>query len=1402
MIEQFETENSNGYSVAGRAALVGGTAYAGYSTFSEMKSNKPINPNNSNLRQTIGRLRNIRGQTGTGNKDIQAGPSFTDLLGNTREMREAQKLAYKQGLTPKMLSNMGFKSKGALATELRGFKGFLEKEGFTGLNVEYKMIGNHIGEIRIKGRYGNRNHSFKVNPVGADGTTLMGDNLQNKFMSRGILDPESLAGEITKDNLKVIDSDVALLRRYRSQINDFKRGVVNPHDVYKKMQNAILFEESNHSVNGISSAVGELRREQVVIDPFGDMSGAGKAAVMRTITAQTGWSAGSAAQYAKGILNSPKSILNRMIPGSGMSPTAYQLLRPSSFDGGVKPNVDWFDGIDAGVGEFTLAHVKDKNLLQAAIAHEKMGIGEIADEELIMNKSRNFMVKNEIYNAKVDLDGLSTKSSMGVFQKITDRLGLKSTQELGKVLSAPGGISSLGPEALSKLDFDINEDYRQLIEKKNMLLGRKQTLRQLPLSPEQYLQERRSLYDELRQTRAAMKEYEAFGVASDMARSTKLPAKELKNKIMNMSIDSNNNLSVAMQTHYRFGVGSKSFGAAKSTVKAEADTAVIMAQMEFFKASGRFGSRDEIKDLIPDFADVDFITTESPVKVVGNSMEARRMPNAVAGYISTAIAEGRTDELAKLGVIQKDGQYTLSEKDPRKLIDQIRQLNPDKNMDEIFSGTKRGMADIRISKALLSSDVHASQAGIGGAGTITERGMYYLEAMGLNKVTDDLYGRAFRENDVFGQIKTFTDAQDAKATVGVDALIGSGDLTPTGKSALFHANLDERSRVIERLGGKGTLTVDLGREIEGIRNVNIFSQQTMAPYVGTQIGSDDGITALDRAAQDLLQGAATGSGVSEEALAARALRYKEEQARVQESLSAAIAKAKIKGSMYGQAVSSLPGLDDAGRQLAREMGLGDDVIAPVIAMSKADIQAQFGDEAAELAMQGKLFGLTSREPIEGVHSVVTTQIRVAEQLAGGKLADELGDMRGRIFVANSPMLRKSLIVDFDKDTLNVLAVTGKEAADQLKGFMGLSGSQSNIAKEYYKSLQRMPYLDPKGGKSPVDALSTLDQELSGILSAQKQLEKGSIGIFSNEFKKIHVGLREQLAQGGDAAQYFKGEDFAHVFVENIIKSKHQSREALMKNEAMETLDLLGAKGKYARASLDERALRLQEIFDQLSYANKVDAQAVRQTGAMSLASDKEMIASGLEDMVGKFDTPDVLKAKAYAEVSDLDNIKNVLRSHSSGSSILSQGDYMWNAVTNGGGKPSILGAAADDAIATAKQFMSTAGSKMFKYAIAPAAIIGFASSLFSQPAVLKKSSAAHEVSDPTPETIDAGKTIFAIPESKVDNILIKGRANANTDFSALQAMGASNGGNYNASITDMRSKPDKYRIQELIDKGY
>jgi hypothetical protein len=792
-------------------------------------------------------------------------------------------------------------------------------------------------------------------------------------------------------------------------------------------------------------------------------------------------------------------------------------------------------------------------------------------------------------------------------------------------------------------------------------------------------------------------------------------------------------------------------------------------------------------------------------------MEARRMPSAVMGYVSTAKAEGRIADIEALG-----DYLDPSFNNQKRVIEQIQKNHPNLELADILSGSKfEGQASsAKISNTILSADFHSTQSGMGRTGTFTERGMMFLEAQGLGRVSEDIMSRFTRDQDPILRLDTLLEAQEMKPQVTARSLATNNSL-----SSIFNPNLEIRQGAIKSITkDSSTLAVDLGQEIsfemsgktQKISQVNVFSQEYMSPYVGVQIGTTQTITKYDRSARELVE-AAANPATDPRVLQAKALRYAQEQEIVKESLASVLMKGKVKGSMYGQSTSSLQGMDRAAIELGKEMGLGLNIPAPLIAMSKADIQRKFGGKALEQAQEGKLFGLITREPIEGVHSVMPTQIRIAEDFTGGKLPRSLGDMEGRVFLAQSDTLRQSLMVDFDKDPLNVVAVTDKTARAELMSFMGLTRTQSEMGREFYQSTMRMRDLGPKTGKTPVDALSQLDNQLAALITSQKQLEKGNIGIFSNEFRNIHVGLREQLAQGGSAGQFYKGEDFAHVFVENIIKSKHQSAQAIMRNEAMETLDVLKGSNKYASASRQERALRLQEIFDQLSYANVSDAKGAREL-AQTILSDNyasTLYKAGAIDKTAEYasmmhgvDAKQARRALSYAEVSSAANLENVLKAHEAGARIAPNKTVeLISIFQRSPQKASTLEKNFQRASEIGKSIMNIGVGNIFKYAVAPAAIIGLASSVMSSPNVLRESSANHESSDPGTK-VDMGKTLFAIPESKVDNIRISGRANANTDFNYLRQKATATGNSYNGSVRDMRSAPDKHRLQEIMDKGY
>jgi hypothetical protein len=1426
MIEEFESETDYA-SILGRSALVGGTAYAGWKTYGELKSNKNINTNSTQSRRNFTRLKSRGIQAVAEPKPL----STSGRLNGIRELRKDKALRFTELHNLDVLDKTGFKSPGLLKQEIIALREDMVQKGFHGIKIHQKSINGMPGEIRVQGSFtkGGKTSrlTFPVNVIQNDASVYMGDNFQSKFTARGILDKSSISANMTGSKLKVIDSDVALIRRHREMLASYMGGIANPRDQFKQLQSSMLFEEGRSATSGgLNNSLSLIRRQQVVVDPFAEMSLAGLSGTMKQLTRVEGWGGGSASAFAAGILNSPESLVNLM-PGGEVSSAANQLFRPGQFDASVKPSIDWFDGVQSGAGEFSYAHMKNQDSIRKAAEHLGYGVGEIAPEELLMNKKRNFNVKNQIYNSKINLDTEYTEGVDTLMRKVQTKLGL-SELELREGLATPGGLAEYRPDLREKLNFDIfgdEKEFTKLTRKKKGLLSQLEEMQATDLELTQYhhlvdssdvrnklwyeaqqLDKRRlGAASQIVETDRRLAELAAQGVSEDMVRTLNLPSKKAVNKIANMSVDANNNLTIATETHHRFGVGSKAFGGQKSVVKAEVDLPRLLATADYYDKYGKMPSdkSGSVKKGMKLYEDVDFAGFEAPVKIVDGAIEPRRVPIAISNYAASLVSGKDPDKLKKLAAIGaemgEDGQWRVKGSDYRARLQTIEDMEG--GLENALAGTQRAEGSgTSVTRTLLSSDVHASQAGIGKTGSITDRGLYYLDSFGLGKSVDEIADRSIRYADSFKQLDIIDTASVGQKAVSPKNI---QDAMPD----LFNPNLTARRTAIDAAGGKnGTLMVNLGEEIGGLDSVPIYSQPEMSPHIGTQIGTEGGATELDRSTKDLIN-ISQDTTATMEAKTAVAERYKESLRISQEAIVEGMTKAKVKGSMYGEVVSSIPGLDEEGARLAKQMGLPEFItkngvksrnVAPIAAMTEADILNKFGEAGLERAKNGDLFGYLTREPLEGSHSIVPTKFVTAESLMGAKLDPSLGNMSGRIFLGNSEMLRSGQMVDFDKDTESAIAVLGDDATNQLKNFMGLNGKQSEMGREYYRSLERMIHLTPKGRKAPVNALETLDQDMFRILGAQKDLEKSKIGTFSNEFKKVHTGLREQLAQNagtdGAASAYYKGEDFAHTFVENILKAKHQSKESLLKNEASEALDVIAGKGKYADATEDARALRLQGIYDQLSYSTVAEAQAARQAGT---ATGVDAIAEsmGLSGEAG------MSANRAYAEVSSTDNIKNVLRAHKQGAEILKKGDYMSQVASMR--SQTKVGRLLEKGSFIVEELMSKGTRNLAKYAIAPAAVIGFASSLMSSPNTLQKGAIHHSATDPSPEPdeVNMGKTIFAIPESKVDNIQIKGRANARTDLTGIQNAGRSSGG-YSSSMTDMRSKPDKHRIQELIDKGY
>ena len=494
-------------------------------------------------------------------------------------------------------------------------------------------------------------------------------------------------------------------------------------------------------------------------------------------------------------------------------------------------------------------------------------------------------------------------------------------------------------------------------------------------------------------------------------------------------------------------------------------------------------------------------------------------------------------------------------------------------------------------------------------------------------------------------------------------------------------------------------------------------------------------------------------------------------------------------------------------------------------MSERDVHARFGKEAAAQAAEGQLWGLMTREPIEGVHSNIPVNIRLAEEFGGAP-----SDLKGAVYIsgedASKDLIRKSMFVDFDKDTVNVIAAQSAKAKESILDFFGAEGrAQTSMGAEYFESLKRMAAFELKG-RAPLDLLNLTRQELVGINAAQKQLEKASIGSFSEAFKNIHIGLREQMTPTmGKAASeaFYLGEDFSHLFLENILKAKHQSKEALIANSVQDVLSLFGQKRgtPYASMGKGERAAELQRIFDELTFDSKETADLVRRESAGDMTEafaerigfSKQLAeARRIEDSsIRSAEINNVLdkatkQKNAFKKVSSMRNIENVLEAYDLGRINQSRGDYALGIAQRNISKIHSSAEFIKDIASSTSSFMTRGLKNIGKYGILPTAGIGLAASLSTKPKILQPAAdtgKAHERE--YQEGIgqaSAGKTLFSIPEPKFDSYQIAGQANAGTNFEALRAYSQANMRNTNVRLKDHRSHADKYTVEEMVEKGY
>lgn len=1437
MIEKINLESDTDLaSVLGRTALVTGSAYGLYKTRGEL--NKVTSP--GRMRMNMSKYANMGRMNEAVNKIDIPQKSFADLDKGLLDMFKSigQKTERETMLTSKeamdyLSKHTGYKGRSSgLITEVEKLTQELQSRFGTGIMPEFHLTKGRFGApdfMRMQ-----LNHlSFQIPLVSSAGGIKLRSGDSNIYTARSMLKDYNLReGSVAIEGL-----DVALVRNYIENLNDIISGKRTAYDIKRTFTDRAIWETSRGKIDKSKTAAGaiqKLRLEEVVADPTGRLTSSAVQAIMKDVTSIKGYSGGSASTMQKGVFTSPESLVSRGLPGAESSISAYQAIRQSQFFGKTKKGIKWSSEADLGGARFKVATINDlETLKEAALRAGHYSFGELAEEEGLLSSKVRAKIKNEMYQFHLDINKPQTEFASKLLDKVKTNLAMQGVtpEEISQMMISGKSNTSIQSKLEKALaGVDLNADYENLkkieqnaVNDLSSLNAERKRLKNLDVpgdksSKMKKINQRISgRIDQLKRVRKEMAGYGVLGY-DEFGNQIKLPTNDTRNIVKDISI-TGDKLNIATESHYKFGRGSKVFsggGGAKVTIKDVVNVPLIMGWAEELKMSaleGRAPSEAGARAFAKVFNDVDIILRESPIKIKEGVLAPREVTSAIMSYGENILETGSAkdiERLSEIGIV--NNEFIGTQLTGKELIQKIKDWHPNKTMSEIFGGEE--FIGSKVSNMFLTPDVSSGQSGVGKMGTLSDRAAYNLQALGLDEVLSDFYSKRASSFNPFAQLQQMETVDSLLKDSKYAGESYKGFVADSGLDRLFQSNIADRRKMF---GDKDFKIINLGEEtkkLTGIEKVPVFASETMKQYVA----GEEGFSQLDNATRGLVEAVAAGN--KEEVVIRKANEYKKAMEQIKEGIGENLFKAKIETSMYGQAVSSLSGMDEAAKILGQEMGLKGGVEAPLIAMSKADIRKRFGSKGLQMAMENNLWGVMTREPIEGVHSSIPVNIRIAEDFGYS------GKETGRVFVSGENLLqsliRKPSFLDFDKDTVNVIAATTDKAMEQIRSFYGLNGGRNATGHEFLNSLERMAAFQLKG-REPMDILSLSEDEIIRLNTSQKWQEKGLIGSFSDEFKNIHIGLRETIGKGGAGKNFYLAEDFSHLFVENILKAKHQSKEALLAGSVEEALDLLRSEvgTKYSQMGKGEKAQELQRIFDNLSYGNQELANEVRQsTAAMvdeSLAGKmgfaKELAQAkkieNAEKAAAAVETVLMQATKqrdAFAQIASVRNIENVIEAHSIGREVLKAGDYSTSIALRGMSRNAGMLERAKDIVGGASEFMSKGLKNVGLWGILPAAGIGLLASLTTKPKVLQPVLTAgkdHEGQAPAQtSSVSMGKTLFSIPESRLSGYSISGKVDGTNNLNNIINMIGSSGQKSSISVKDHRAHMNKYTIEEMIEKGY
>jgi hypothetical protein len=1404
------------FSVAGRAALVGGALYA---------INQTEFPG---LRRGIHSQRQNKLKTNLAEKVSSAAAKAESRVAEVFKFGKSKYAVGVQAATAEQWQDIdaimgkltgGHRGEsaglGEALKKLYGRHSQLDKNLAT--SAVYK--NGQLAQIRFK----SDRLDYTIPVVDNQGFRHMGRNLKSAHPTRGVYQ------NVRGGALREMGVDVAMTEAFEKFLPDMLNNRMSSRSIHDLYEPLTHYDEHGYRLSGTSNPhqinlVTNTKAEDPALSIRRENMDAERKKVFMEQMAREGRAGAGTTDSARGYILNKGSILDSM-PFANELPDPKKTIRDVKYTDTLGNTSYTANKKTLFASESFLSHLRD------VMAENGRALGELAPDQAIINGKSAGTLTSNLRRISVAEDAVGSGTEW-ILDQLSNASGM-GHDEVSSML-ANGGLSSFAPETQQKMKSIQLGMHKQLLEeeKAGILASKQAELDELMQGTGwKNANTRKQLNDvldakydnSLKKINEAITNSDFFGYSGDHVREV-VSKKGMERLFIDDIYSENGQIKIGLRRQESLREGDKlhsASGEGKVIVKNVNDE-LLEDLTEAYKR--HTGLDDEfVPDEVRKFlGSVDMVVPGDALK---QSLESRTAGSYIHAARQRALQNGDNHIVGLIDEDLKDwSELTDEYKDDvfRRISNAagVRDISEYVNEAHSFGHTK----NLEVAFGYSMEDI-----GSGANASFSRRHLENFEAMGLGDFVEEILANRTNSESVtaamnFQNTKNLLNDKKFTGTLKVSDLTHDDieELFPSAVHADANEVLAKRQARLKELGFDGNVVLDLEQEVEGQRRIMLLNGDEYYGMTGARVGANpvDGrrFSELDESVRSLLY-QIKGRTKDPERLARAMSDYNRAINMVTDTMSDGFLKGKVSGSLYGMVTSAPDGLSEYTSAIMKHHGVKES-LPSIAVVSDEDFSRMYGRDALDdiqkqVAEIGgpykrgsqiggknliipKTFGMATREPVEGL-SHIATAVLPSSMFTGNVKT-------GMVGVIRTPDKDKGImksIMDFvfgdsDGDHFALLPSNRKEATEKISDLI-FKNNETSLA--YRMAHQIKGELSLKGTDKYGKGLGMLDvdaqtRRVAAVL--QRVSEKGNIGIVSKSLEPGHSAVRSMALNEKNMKSFnnfLDVENTLHFVAEFGLKGKHQSLKDLESGKAMQLVENLVGNGSAQKLSFEERQGNVLRMFDEMllgegghDIANKVRSGTLDDAAREALASAK--ISS---------------ESAYFKRLGTMENIGNTMKAVEDGVKMGKNtvGDIIEFAA-EGVGSDIFKSRARREAITETIEHVKSVGfsgmKNLAKYALAPAAAIGLIGTIAGSRGEIRAEPGTREYTDGQKAHYSNSHIRRPVIEPqmrrpKYEQVNIRGESNQSM-FNENRAPG-----NSNIRMEDHRKTFDRYEIQEMVERG-